>query len=343
MAEYKGILYQGSNRIPGVAMRLYDEYDQKVSADTTNSWGEYEFLDIDAGNYQVRMFGEDFTNDDWFYITVTGPGGELEPVIFAGTPIMTVSESSYDYEQQGEISVAQVNFTNLEVSDGKLTSILVEYKESSGSTWETLKEYKFGTNIPGVLTDLSGAVYKSDIPLKEKPSYYDFRSTFFNGDGLAATSGGTLVSATESNVTFNGIPDVAEYIGVENLSVKNSNAAGDKIPTNNIMLEWEHPQTTGAGNFTDAAGGVVAVNADQVRNVSAFVIYMFVSNSGSGPDDGSYPVSSPTTGTWYLLDTIPPDTTYTTIRLPQKKQVMVWVGFTTPGVTTSATSEVLKF
>ena len=338
---YSGVLYQNGNRIPGVAVRLYNSAG-KVAATTTNKLGEYSFSDLPANNYQIRFFGEGFTEDDYINFTITGTGGELDPITFTGTPILAVSETGYDFEQQGEISVALITLSNLAVATGVITQIAIDFKLSSDSTWENLKKFDFGDKLPGVAADLSSAVYTSDIPLKEKPSVYDFRATYFKGDGKPALDGDLLISY-EYNISFNGIPDIAEYVGVENLTVKNSNAAGDKIPTNIIMLEWDFPVTTGAGNYTDAAGNTIAVTEDQVKNVSSFVVYLFISDDGSVPDDGDYPVSSPTNGTWYLLDTLAPDINFASVRLPEKKQVMVWVGFTTPGVVTSATKEVFKF
>jgi len=343
MASYRNQLLKNGSPIAGVAARLYNEENQKIGADTTTYDGRYSFTDIPAGNYEVRFFGEDFTSDSWFNITVTGPGGELPVIVFSGTPTVSVLETSYEYEQQGEISVAQIYLTNLEVSAGKIATVAVKFKKSNDSTWDILSKFDFDKTIDGVTDDLSSAIFVSDIPLKEKPSIYDFKVSFFNGDGIPAKNSGVLVTADYNNITFNGIPDVAEYVGVEGVTIKNSNSAGDKIPTNIIMLEWDHPAITGPGTFTDGAGKPIEVNGDQVKNISGFVVYMFISNDGKDPDAGLYPVSNPTNGTWYLLDTIAPDITFANIRLPQKKEVIIWIGFTTPGVVTSATSEFLKF
>ncbi len=339
---YSGVLYQNGNRIPGVAVRLYNSAG-KVAATTTNKLGEYSFSDLAANNYQIRFFGEGFTEDDYINFVITGTGGELDPITFAGTPLLTVAETGYDYEQQGEISVAQVTLSNLEVTAGKLVSILIEFKLSTDSQWEILKKFDFGDGLPGVSLDLSSVIYNTDIPLKEKPCIYDFRATYFNGDSIAAKSESGVLTTTDTNITFNGIPDVAEYIGVENVTVKNSNAGNNKIPTNIIMLEWDLPLTTGPGTYTDAVGSEIEITEDQVKNVNSFVVYMFVSEDGNDPDDGKFPVSFPTNGTWYLLSTLPPDVNFASIRLPEKKQVLIWIGFTTPGVVSAATTEVLKF
>ncbi len=340
---YSGVLLQNGNKIPGVAVRLYNS-SGKVAATTTNKLGEYSFSDLAANNYQIRFFGEGFTDDDYINFVITGTGGELDPITFAGTPLLTVAETGYDYEQQGEISVAQITLNNLEVLTGKIVNILVEFKLSADSKWEILNKFEFGDGLPGVSGDLSSVVYTSDIPLKEKPSVYDFRVTYFNGDGIPAKNESGILTTTETAISFNGIPDMAEYVGVATVDVQNSNSAGDKIPTNILMIKWEHPLETGAGTYEDAAGNPIEVNEDQVKNVSSFVIYMFVSANGNAPSEGKYyPVKTETEGTWYLLDTLAPNLNFASIRLPQKKQVMVWVGFTTPGVVSAATSEVLKF
>jgi len=338
---YDGTLLKGGTAIPGVAVRLYNNSEVKVGSKTTDILGKYSFSSLSIGNYQIRFFGEGFTEDDYINFVVTGFGGELPPIVFAGTPIMTAAEVGYDYEQQGEISAAQATLTNLECT-GKITTILIEYKLSAGSDYEILNKFEFGDKLPGVSSDISSVVYTNDIPMKDKPSVYDFRATYFNGDGIPAKDG-DLVITYETDISFNGIPDMAEYVGVADVTVKNSNSDNDKIPTNTIMLEWEEPATTGPGAYTDAAGNPIVVTEDQVKNVSSFVVYMFVSADGNIPDAGNFPATSPTNGTWYLLDTLPAKLNFTSIRLPQKKQVMIWIGFTTPGVVTSATTEVLKF
>ena len=75
------------------------------------------------------------------------------------------------------------------------------------------------------------------IELVDKPSTYDFKAFFFNPSSEPAlNSSNETITANDTSITFNGIPDLDEYIGVTGVTVSNSNAAGTKVPTNEIIV-----------------------------------------------------------------------------------------------------------
>lgn len=85
MASYTGILYQNGVGIPGVHAVLYTPDNIKVQAVTTEGKvsdgddsvsGRYQFLNINPGQYQVRFFGEGFTEEN--YLTIDVAGSELD-------------------------------------------------------------------------------------------------------------------------------------------------------------------------------------------------------------------------------------------------------------------------
>jgi len=92
-----------------------------------------------------------------------------------------------------------------------------------------------GGPIPGY--DDEGGILntKTNIALIEKPVLYDFKAIFFNPSGDPAMDNALEVEVHELNVSFNGVPDLDEYIGVTDVDVLNSNLAGTAIPTNEIV------------------------------------------------------------------------------------------------------------
>ena len=340
--DKNGVVYQNGSPIAGVAVRLYDEDGNKVGADTSDSLGRYSFTSLAPGNYQIRFFGEGFTSDNYVNFSITGGAVEILPIVFSGTPNLATAESDFRVDEQGEISVAQFSLTSLETSQGVIRSVVVEYKKSSESAWEDLKTFEFDPDLDEVAADSGSAIFSIDVPLKEKPVNYDFRASYLNGEGVPAKVSSTVVYSIDSNVNFNGIPDLNEIIGVTEVTVQNANANKDRLASNSIIFEWKHPNLVGAGTYYDAAGSPVSVTEAQIRNITTFSVYMFISDSGEEPSGGEqYPIKTETKGTWYLLyKTVD---TSVQVRVPKKKYIMLWVGFQTNGTATSATETYYKY
>ena len=49
--------------VPGVQVRLYDSDNNKIKSTTSGDNGVFTFTNIDFGNYEVRLFGENYTED----------------------------------------------------------------------------------------------------------------------------------------------------------------------------------------------------------------------------------------------------------------------------------------
>jgi hypothetical protein len=92
-----------------------------------------------------------------------------------------------------------------------------------------------GNAVPGY--DDAGGILntKTNMALLEKPVRYDFKAIFFNPSGDPARNNAVEVEIFETNVDFNGVPDLDEYIGVSAVDVLNSNLAGTAVPTNEIV------------------------------------------------------------------------------------------------------------
>jgi hypothetical protein len=236
--SYSGTLLQNGVPIAGVQVRLYNSAEEKVAATRTDKNGKYLFTNLAGGNYQIRFFGEGFTEDDYINFAVSGGvGGEAAPITFTGTPSLSVVESNFRVDEQGEISEGQFYLNNLSVSSGNIRTILIEIQENGVPGWQPLNLFKFDSAMPEVSSNLNSATYVFDIPLRDKPAYYDFRASFLNSDSVPAKSNGNIIYASQSNVEFNGIPDLLELMGVASVDVKNANESKDRLASNQIILE----------------------------------------------------------------------------------------------------------
>lgn len=356
MANYANKVLKNGKPIPGVLVRLYNEENVLCGSASTNWQGRYAFYDITPGNYQIRFFGENFTEDSWLYITVTGTDEGAIPIKFAGgAPNLGVSEFvPGEWEVTGgEKTTGQFSFTNLTTSEGSIRTIWLEKKLSSEdeSEWEDYKTLNFDSSMDQVADNLSSATYISTLELVEKPTVYDFRCSFFNGNGRPALDGSDIIYAKDSSIIFNGIDDFLEYVGVNGVEVKNEKVTASgisQLPTNEIILEWNDPRDDPGGTmYYNAAGKLAYPTQDQTYNLTGYVVYMFVSDSGDPPSAGNHPVpnegETETNGAWYFLTSAGKDTPYVTIRVPEKKKIMLWVGFKTAGTVTEAPEDQYVF
>jgi len=74
------------------------------------------------------------------------------------------------------------------------------------------------------------------IELITKPINYSFKAIFFNPNGDPAQINNAALEAGESDISFNGINDLSEYIGATNVLAVNTNFNGDAVPTSEVVL-----------------------------------------------------------------------------------------------------------
>tara|TARA_Y100000593_G_scaffold93334_1_gene187858 strand:- start:5805 stop:6029 length:225 start_codon:yes stop_codon:yes gene_type:complete len=68
-------------------------------------------------------------------------------------------------------------------------------------------------------------------------STYDFKASFFNVAGSPAVKGdGSVVEVKHDNVTFNGVPDIQEYVEVIGASGLTFGESGT-LSTDNITMQ----------------------------------------------------------------------------------------------------------
>lgn len=342
MASYKARLDKS-----GVMASIYNSNSIRVDVDVTDKYGFYEFKNLVTGPYLIKFYGMGYSSDDNINISIVDEfdAEDTAPLTFQTPPALGVTEGNPFSGQQGEGSEGIFAFSNLQPSTGILGKVDIFYKLSSSSDYNVLFSLSIGDDTPGY--DKANGLLETDFPIElvDKPSTYDFKVFFFNPSSEPAlNSSNDTITADDTSITFNGIPDLDEYIGVTGVEVSNSNAAGTKVPTNEIIVTWDDMSNESAGTYEDASGSSVTVSENQLKNISSYIVYMYVSAGTSPPSNGeNYPNKTETNGEWYMLDTIHSSQQRASLRVPQQKSVMLWIGFLTGGTSSSTTSNEYNF
>lgn len=336
MATYKNFLRRADGTpILGAQACLYNTAGQRLDVDITEDDGLFYFLNVKTGHYQVRFFGRDLTEDDWLEIDVvdeipTSSGIVYDPIIFVTDPNITVIEDEARVTKQGELTTVSYTLSNLATSQGKIASTSIYVREDSSTKWEMLDNLSLDYNSSVTDADITTITGLAEIELIEKPTLFHFKAEFFNQVGEIAIKDENIVSPTTFLLCY-GITDLDEYVGVTNLITKNTvDVPGedyDTIPTDELVCAWDNMRISTDTNFYNALGQPVTLTAKQLKNITGYSIFMFVSKLGYPP---SYPwpyPSSDTYGDWYFVNTVPVNRAV--VRVPKNKFIKVWIGFKT--------------
>lgn len=336
MANYRNYL-RNKNGIPilGAQACLYDSNGNKIDVDITEEDGLYYFNNLKTGHYQIRFFGRDLTEDDWLEIDIvdelpTFSGISFDPIIFINYPNLIVTEGDAFVTKQGEITQVNYALTSLETSKGKISSVSIYVKKEDNPQWTLLDNLNIDSNslvTDQYITTITGV---AELELINKPTLFHFKAEFFNQVGDIATLNEQVVGPTTSLLCY-GITDLNEYVGVTNLVTINTVPAPNKhyftIPTDELICIWDDMKLSNSTNFFNALGQPITVTKTQLRNISGYSIFMFISKHGFPP---TYPWPYPSNdnyGSWYFVNTVPINRAI--IRIPKNKFVKIWVGFKT--------------
>lgn len=347
MATYKNYLRRADGTpVLGAQACLYNTAGQRLDVDITEDDGLFYFLNVATGHYQVRFFGRDLTEDDWLEIDVvdeipTSSGIVYDPIIFVTYPSIAVVEGDARVTKQGELTTVLYTLSDLSTSQGKVSSTSLYVREDSETKWQLLDNLNLdagSTVMDAGMTTITGL---AEVELIDKPTLFHFKAEFYNQVGEIATDGGSIVSPLTSLLCY-GITDLDEYVGVTNFVTKNTvDVPGedyDTIPTDELICAWDNMKISLETNFYNALGQPVTLTAKQLKSITGYSIFMFVSKLGYPP---SYPwpyPSSDSYGNWYFVNTVPVNRAV--IRVPKNKFVKVWVGFKTE--TTDDTTSLSK-
>jgi hypothetical protein len=281
-------------------------------------------------------------------------GSTRPKVTSLGTITFQVTEVVKFVADKFSASSALIDIADVDVVAGKITKIAVQHKKSSDATWSDA--YLFAVDFPsGTNTSYTAKIVLHNIEAEKSGVNHDFRAWFLNSDdklAVDASSGNLIGVPTASggagflqanNVTFDGVDDLGEYLEVKNLKCVNaSNPEGDlinpvELDTNIAVLKWD--DVTALQNNTDftiLGGGTKTMTPQKLRLVSGYIVFMFISTSGSPPVN-EYPTLSDVNGVWYRYASNIKNNTIT-VQLPAGKTLAFWVGFMINPIPTSSTA-----
>ena len=193
-ASYSSVLLRNGRGIPGVHVALYNLNNVKVTATTTEGTiiegddkvdGKFAFKNITPGQYQLRFFGEGFTEDDFETINIAGDAVELDKELLLQS--LVERESSLVWSSRAFIDI----FTDStsEIRDAStLTSAVDNGALSLPSTTQVGVGYLYRTNT----TDIkSGDVTISGVQIATLYADYiqgngniKIETTFDNGSNF---------------------------------------------------------------------------------------------------------------------------------------------------------------
>jgi len=255
---------------------------------------------------------------------------------FLITPTINVLEgssgdNSVSIDANGnEYSTAEITFGNMQENIGTVRSIKMEYKQASQANWKPFAEYKYHPDIDNMSE--SGAFLTEKIILDSRPVTYDFRATFLNYNNEPAEDSGSLLTISDTSVTFDGISQYTEYIGCKDVVCENHTA--DVLPNDIVELTWSIPVES---TFSDAYGNAVSPNTDELTLLNHYIVMMYVPTDSL---DATYQRpglngGESENGTWYYMGRFEGNSAR--ITCPRGLQVAFWVGFSTKDISTALT------
>ena len=254
MAYYEGRMMRNGAPVTAVYVVLFDiTQTNNLSSDTTDSEGYFKFNNLATGQYWLRFHGMGYKRpEDNQLITVVDDLSTVEGAIdrdlkFTSAPSISVSESGGSgLASDTGITHANVTFSfgNLQADEGRVASIAIKYKRTGSSNWENT------INIPVATSDVNSGSFTYTDTLEmydSSSSSYDFLINFYSEfNELGTLNDGSAVSNNNPTTVFNGIADIAELVGVENLICINlSDADQDgqntwaSVPQDTVSLQWK--------------------------------------------------------------------------------------------------------
>jgi len=283
MATYKNWLTRADGTpIMGAQACLYNKEGVRLDVDITEEEGLFYFLNVATGHYQVRFFGLDLTEADWWEIDVvdelpTGSGIVYDPIIFTTYPNITVSEGDTRISEKGEITQALYTIDDIDTTQGKVAQASIYIRQDGTFEWKLLDNLNLDYGSSNTDLTLSTITGMSEIELTDKPTLYYFKAEFFNPVGEIAVLNEDVVHPTTSNL-FNGINDISEYVGVTNLIAQNvvleQNEFYYTCPTEELILTWDNMKTKyPIPQLYNALGQSVSITASDLRNINGCLLY----------------------------------------------------------------------
>ena len=319
---------------------------------------EIPIAEMPTGDYELRTYGS-FTIPqydpigDWrkfHFENPNDPSIGIPDLVFSSLPNFNVSETADTNEivvntDKTEITTAVFDITGIDILEGRIANVIIEYKRYglSESAFLLLGSFPVDGN-----SEPSSLQFKSKISLYLKPTcYYDFRCFIQGVNGEWATYDNTKVSLEALNIPFDGVTDLPDYIEVRDLEVTNaSDPESGVLPGEYAELIWEEIRQVALGMFpislkNGATGINYNISYNQAQRISGYGVFMYVTTSGIAPEN-SYPVSGlESEGMWYYMGDF--EKVNAKIRCPEGTSVSFWVGMRSHNTNSSIIKHFIKF
>ena len=275
------------------------------------------------------------------------PDTGVPKIVLDGDPTIAVEEDNISYKsEEGGISNANVTVSDIDVTEGEITSIVTAYKVT-GANDDTYSKKVHSVIIPeGTTSGVAHLVIEGlkVLPEKDTTITYDFKVWFLNADQQYASNGtndigedSNYLSATA--VPFDGIDDLDYLYEVMDLTclndgIGNGEGGGANAITLNrdlVKLGWSaatnvYPEYRLNAGSREASG--ISASSSFEKWVKSYVVYMFEATTETEPEH-PWPTSTETNGTWSKLIEVTDKTVE--VAVPHNKYIAFWVGVKVKG------------
>lgn len=249
MASFRGTLDQ-SRPYQGIEVVLYSDNNIRIDVDVTDEFGDYFFTDIDPGNYQVRLFGGNYTERDWFEITI-------------------VDDRSLDV-----FYIKPLNGTVIKNNTGQLSFEIVGLTDAGVQQVLTQGDVKFytrsGGNYVQVLSGDPGVVSTDGYTLTVNQSFLSGTETLYAYNGVNEYDHITIADVSDG-VGFVAWVEASSYVTIYNPETDTYSPTtitmtpkfavdGDILTLPDGNFTFETLPTAGGGITVNSSTGVVTVD-----------------------------------------------------------------------------------
>lgn len=316
-----------------------------VGRTTTNERGEYRFsLGVDvvpSGKFIARFYGSGVIENlppegDWEILTVVSEN--TEALVLNDDLVVGISEGSAIVDvNKSQFAVGILSITNISILSGVLSEVEVYAKLSSEA------DYVFVQSVPTKIV-ANAISQKFVFSLRSKTVGFDFMLRMKSGGGvIGKLENGDDAVFMFTNVTINGVDDLAELYEVRDLEIINAtNGESGIVYSTFAELRWEDIRNVAQGYFPiitrdGYSGADQMLTFEQAQMVKSFEVYMYVTQS-STPPAHQYPGSG---GSWFYIGSF--ETPNAVVRCPKNSKVAFWVGMKTGSTVSSIVKNNIQY
>jgi hypothetical protein len=259
MPSYRGRLPK-DRPYQGIEVVVYNNSNIRVDVDVTDESGEFYFENLNSGNYQLRFFGGNYTEEDW------------QDIIVAANKVL---EQYYIRPIDGTVirnSIGELSFEIVGLAENGIQEILSTgdikfYTKSSGGVYNLIEDTDTGVvSTDGYNLTIDSDFFTSTITIfaYDGQNEYDHITIADITDGFGFTA---WVNASSFVVTYN--EELDEYNPSSITLTPNFAIAGNIIDVeNDTDFTFTSSPAAPSGVSVNASTGVVTITSSSYFNSS---------------------------------------------------------------------------